>query len=74
MWFNRNKQRNDTAVESSPLGRVEIEMQKHASKEAVEKAKQANAHLKELLVENGFTLKIYLAAHSSAKPKTKGRD
>lgn len=41
---------------------LEIVAHDDARKEVVEKAKQVNNHLKELLVENGFTIKIYLAA------------
>lgn len=72
MWFHRKKkypsvghQPSNEAIELTPSqnSRVEVEVHKDASKEAAEQAKEANAHLKELLVNNGFTLKIYLAAH-----------
>jgi predicted ribonuclease YlaK len=41
---------------------VEIEAHKDAEREAVQQAKEASRQLNTLLVENGFTLKIYLAA------------
>lgn len=58
--FNRNKP--DMKVVPPPTSRVEVELHKSASSDAAEKAKEANKHLNDLLVENGFTLKIYLAA------------
>lgn len=42
--------------------RVEVEVAKNASAEAAQKAKEINKHVKDLLVGNGFTLKIYIAA------------
>lgn len=76
--FSRSKSNNipsrpeELSITPSQTSRVEIELHKDANKEAAEKAKNANAHLKELLVENGFTLKIVLAAHNPANNK-KGR-
>lgn len=49
--------------------RVEIMAHKNATAEAVQKAKNANQHLNELLLNNGFTLKIYLAAGGKIKQK-----
>ena len=69
MRFFRKQPKEDIMVQPTINSRVEVEVAKNASAEAAEKAKQVNAHVKELLVENGFTLKIYLAAHNSAKPK-----
>lgn len=63
----KRKQREDIHVEPPVSSRVEVELHKTAGKQAVEKAKQANEHLNDLLVENGFTLKIYLA--TGGKPK-----
>lgn len=53
--------------------RVEVVVHKNATEESLNKAKQANEKLNELLVENGFTLKIYLAAHGPASKHRKGR-
>lgn len=50
--------------------RVEVELAKGASKHAAERAKDVNQHLNSLLVNNGFTLKIYLAAGGEIKRKT----
>lgn len=60
-WFKRKKPVEDIHVEPPASSRVEVELHKNATKEAADKAKEANKHLNDLLVENGFTLKIYLA-------------
>lgn len=61
----------DINIPAPVTSRVEIELSKDANKDAAEKAKQVNAHVNDLLVQNGFTLKIYLAAggHLPAKSK-----
>lgn len=69
--FNRKKKEN-YSIHPPASSRVEVELAKGATKEAAEKAKDANQHLNDLLVENGFTLKIYLAAGHSL-PKSGGR-
>jgi hypothetical protein len=71
--FNR-KRKEDLRVEATPTSRVEVEVHKTASEQAVKKAKEANEHLKELLVQNGFTLKIYLAAHNPAPNNKRGKN
>lgn len=55
----------DTPV-SDPV--VEIIANEKAKDEVIEKAKKASDELNSLLVQNGFTIKIYLAAHN---PPTK---
>lgn len=70
-WFSRSIRREDIHVEPPASSRVEVELHKTASKEAAEKAKTANKHLNELLVENGFTLKIYLATGGKIPPKNR---
>lgn len=70
MSLFKRKRKEDIHVEPPASSRVEVELHKTASKEAAEKAKQANEHLNDLLVENGFTLKIYLATGGS-KPKSR---
>lgn len=42
--------------------RIEVTVNKNAAKEAVDMAKDASNKLNNILEENGFTLKIYLAA------------
>lgn len=65
-WFNRNKTpEGDT--EARHDDRVEVVVHQNATKEAVHEANEANKHLNKLLVENGFTLKIYLAAGGKEK-------
>ena len=70
-WFKK-KRREDLIVQPLASSRVEVEVHKNANREATEKAKKANEHLNDLLVENGFTLKIYLAA-GHKMPKSGGR-
>lgn len=45
---------------------IEIVAHKEAKAKVIKQAKQANKQLNDLLVENGFTLKIYLAAGGKA--------
>lgn len=71
-WLKRKKQEDAILVRPAPTSRVEIELHKNASEQAAKKADQTNEHLKELLVENGFTLKIYLAA-GGHQPKKVGK-
>lgn len=70
-WFSRSKRSEDIQIEPPASSRVEVELHKNASKEAAEKAKTANKHLNELLVQNGFTLKIYLATGGTTKKHRK---
>jgi len=72
MFGFRKKKEDHITVQPAPASRVEVELSKDANREAVEKAKEVNAHVKDLLVENGFTLKIYLAAHKPAYKKQGG--
>lgn len=63
------KRKEDFLIQPPPQSRVLVELHKNATEEAANKAKQANEHLNELLVENGFTLKIYLAAGGQVRHK-----
>ena len=64
--FKRKKTDNTEEVSIQPpaSSRIEVKTHKDANQKEVEKAKQANEHLNDLLIENGFTLKIFLAAHN----------
>ena len=72
--FKRKQQEPQPLLEThlKPETPVEIIAHKDAKKEIVDEAQKVNAHLKELLVKNGFTIKIYLAAQSPAKTQGKG--
>lgn len=72
-WFNRKSKQEHIVVQPPPESRVEVELHKTASKEAAEKAKSVNQHLNDLLVENGFTLKIALAAGAQIRQKKGGK-
>lgn len=72
-WFNRNPKEPPIVVTPPATSRVEIELHKNASEQAAKKADKTNEHLKDLLVENGFTLKIYLAA-GGHQPKKRGKN
>lgn len=63
MWLlNRKPKPEPTVITPPATSRVEIELHKNASVNAAKKADEVNKHLQYLLVENGFTFKIYLAA------------
>lgn len=72
MALFKKKQPASLRIHPSPDSRVEIEVHKNASKEAKQKADAINNHVRDLLGENGFTVKIFLAAggHLPAKSKS----
>lgn len=61
-WFKKKPEVQPIVLQPPPTSRVEVELHKGATEEAAQKAQATNEHLNELLVHNGFTLKIYLAA------------
>lgn len=61
-FFNRKETPPPIVVKPPATSRVEVELHKNATEHAAKKAGETNKHLQDLLVENGFTLKIYLAA------------
>lgn len=65
-WLKKPSQPQKQAI-------IEIEANKNAHHEAVVKAKAASEDLNSLLVENGFTLKIYLATGGHIKQTQKGK-
>lgn len=72
MWlFNRKPKPSPIVVTPPATSRVEVELHKNASVDAARKAADTNQHLNDLLVENGFTLKIYLAAGGQLHQKNK---
>lgn len=72
--FNfKRKTNEDYSIQPPASSRVEVELHKSATAAAAEKAKKANEHLNDLLVENGFTLKIYLAAGGHQPTKKGGK-
>lgn len=58
--------REELRIEPTSQSRVEIELHRSASSDAKQKVDVVNAHVKELLEENGFTIKIALAAGYNA--------
>lgn len=64
MWslFNRKPKEVVTTVTPPPASRVEIEVHKNASREVKQAADEVNNHVQGLLSENGFTIKIAVAA------------
>ena len=65
-FFNRKK---PVKVEAQHDSRVEVVVHKEATKEVVAQAKKANETLAKLLEQNGFTIKIFLAAGGKTKDK-----
>lgn len=63
-WFNRSHKHETEAAHDV---RVEVVVNKEATKEVVEEAKAANQHLAKLLQENHFTIKIYRAAGGNVR-------
>lgn len=62
-----------TPTENESL--IEIVAHQDAKKEIIEEAKAVNAKLKQLLVDNGFHVRIYLAAgHTPTKSKGKKKN
>lgn len=67
-WFNRNKTPKGES-EVSHDRRVEVVVHQNATHEVVQEAKAVNQQLNKLLLDNGFTLKIYLAAGGKTQKK-----
>jgi hypothetical protein len=73
MIFFKKKPQDPTMIVQPPeASRVEVELDKVATDDAARKAHATNKHLTELLVNNGFTLKIYMAAGHQYPPTKKG--
>jgi len=70
-WFRKKPEKQPITLVPPATSRVEVELHKGATEEAAQKAQATNEHLNELLVHNGFTLKIYLAAGGRLPTKTK---
>lgn len=71
-WFHRKQHKSPIILTPPPTSRVEVELHKGASEDAAKKADAVNQHIKELLVNNGFTLKIALAAGAQLHQKKQG--
>lgn len=77
-WFQKKRstpltEDTDISITPNPVtSRVEIEVDKNANKKVKEKATEINSHVNDLLVQNGFTLKIYLAAGGQLHHKKAG--
>lgn len=66
-------------TEASPVTKtpdpiVEIIANEEAKKEVIEQAKSASNQLNQLLVQNGFTIKIYVAAGGHPPIKKAGKN
>lgn len=73
MWFFNRKPKEQPIVVMPPAtSRVEVELHKGASESAARKADAVNQHLKELVADNGFTLKIAIAAGAQLRHSKQG--
>lgn len=63
MWYEKKR----TQQEASHDNRVEVVVNKEANKQAVKKAKEVNKQLNDILGQNHFTMKIFLAAGGKTK-------
>lgn len=70
-WFKKKPEVKElkTILPPEHQASIEIVAHKNAGKEIKHQAAEANQHLKELLEDNHFTLKIYLAA--GGRPKAR---
>lgn len=69
-WLKPKPKDPSMIIQPPAASRIEVELHKGASEDAAAKADQTNKHLTDLLVNNGFTLKIYMAAgHQYPPPK-----
>lgn len=68
-WFKRTPRQAPIVIEPPATSRVEVELHKGASEEAAKKADEVNQHVKDLLIDNGVTVKIYLAAGGKTKKR-----
>ena len=69
MWFDKRKQQDEKQLEVEKKSSIEIVAHKKASKDVVRQAEEINKKLKNLLVENHFTLKIFLATGGKKEHK-----
>lgn len=65
MWFTRKTQR--AAEEQQDKTVAQIDEHKVAKEEVIDQARKANRNLNRVLVENGFTVKIWVATGGHAK-------
>jgi hypothetical protein len=63
-FFRKAKPMTPSKEELSHDIRVEVVVEKEANKQVVNKAKEANKVLNDLLEANHFTIKIYRATHN----------
>ncbi len=70
-WLKPKAKDPAMVIKPPAASRVEVELHKGASEDAAAKAEQTNKHLTDLLVNNGFTLKIYMAAGHQYPPSKK---
>lgn len=63
LWFKKKKTPAQLQVDggADPIHAIQIVTHKDANKKVVAEAEAANAKLKQLFDENGFTVKIVLA-------------
>lgn len=69
--FSKDKRPTISVNADDSARLVEIEASRDATKEAIAEAREATHKLNTLLVDNGFTLKIYLAAGGKHKRSSK---
>lgn len=73
-WFHRNRPIEPTQVsQAEKSSTIEIVAHKEAKAEVVAQAEEVSRHLNKLLVDNGFTLKIFLAAGGAHPAKKVGK-
>lgn len=71
-WFKSKKPEGTERLAAPLVNRIEIETHNEAKAEAIAEAQVVGKKLNSLLVENGFTLIISLAAHNPGNTKKAG--
>lgn len=73
-WFKRRQRNADPITETEKAqASIQIVTDVNARKQAVEEANKVNEQLNRLIVENGFTVKIFLAT-GGKNPHTPGAE
>lgn len=71
-WFNKKRKSDELDItRRADKAAIEIVTHKNATKKLVKEAHEANDKLQDLLVKNGFTVKIYIAAGGKTKTKVR---
>lgn len=67
-WFKKKHENEQLKrLQQAEKSAIEIVTHKNATKKLIKETKAANEQLQDLLVKNGFTVKIFIAAGGKTK-------